>query len=615
MSSDRQAGAELAIAAPIHLADAPATTTSLLYRCHRSVSPLEEGSNAHAEKRTIAPVSDGAWIAQETSWRERRGPFYTAGVGWDHLAGDRVVRCPTFIISSVRSTGIPRANGSGLWLAAIMALAACTIDDRPIAPNDDDVGDSAEVAGAGGAMTASMPPVQMQTGTVDPDDGAEGAPNPTGMLAGGGAGNVGTPTAPSEPAPEPTMPMPPVATPLTINGRVVDEGLRPVPDLPVTIGGTTVTTGAAGEFTIGGVLPPYDASLRVTQRQGRTVGYGYVFEGLTRPDPTLQVSGGLPGQSANVSIAVQNADFSNTLREAIIGYATPDRAFSTTITSDPGIADLTSWTGPATTGGTAHGLLVVRGGTGQASDPIVAYEAHRTTTLALSTGVATALLLDMSANQVATSTIGGSVSVSGSNEDRANHVSLRFNDGVELPLVEDEAPAGTFSYLVPALPGASLRVSASEGSVFPFRGAHRENIAPGQTGVNIPIPNAVSLTSPANGATIAADQAQFSWSAAGQTATTFVFHVEFADTVEGIFIITNRTTVTIPTFADGFTVVPGTSVNWSVETHGEYADVNAATGPNGFIDALAYWRGTTPLRPELSDGYYTGTEQRFFTAE
>jgi hypothetical protein len=498
---------------------------------------------------------------------------------------------------------------------ALATLAGCTVDDRTIAPSQDV--DANQAAGAGGAPIGEPPgPAAGGGPPIEPVDTNEGNPDVSGMIAAGGGDTSGNgesttpvtePVAPTEP---PAMEEP-AAAPVTINGRVVDAALRPLANLPVTIDGTTVATNAAGQFSIAGVTAPYTASLTVTTRNGVRAHYGYVFEGLTRLDPTLQVHGGQPGRSANINFALQNADFSIAEREAIFALGTPDRLYVRSLTNLQTSSPLTPWTGPATTAGTAHGLLVVREEESTFS-PIVAYEAHRTTAVALSEGVTTTISLDLSPTPITTSTISGSVSTSGIADDRENRVSVRFDDGVELPLLDDIDAGDTFSYLVPVLDGASLRVVAIENDGFvPIRAAHRDNIAPGQVGIALAIPNSVTPTSPTNGAIITPDT-PFTWSTFGQTATTFVWHLEFVETFEGIYIITNRTSVTLPEFADGLTVPPNTPVYWSVETHGDQPDVDAATGPNGFMDAMAQ-RGYEPEGANLGDGYFTESEQRNLT--
>jgi hypothetical protein len=412
--------------------------------------------------------------------------------------------------------------------------------------------------------------------------------------------------APSSDAGEP--PVDPAV--LVVSGQVVDFYRRPVPDVPVTIGQTTVATDARGQFSIADVQAPYTASLLVTYPAGGgTARYGYVYDGLTRTDPTLQVHRGLAERNADFSASIAGADFSDANRAAIFALSTPDGSIHTSLDDVPGSYSA-SWTGPATLTGTAHALLVLRSGTFE--EPPVAYEAHQAATFAVSTGVAANIVFDLSPSSIAVANVSGSVSGSGSlGGDRNNIVSLRFVDGTVLPLLNDSQQTGAFSYLVPALPGSSLSLAASAGFTAPFSLVHRENIAPGQAGVALDIPSPVTLGSPTPGAVVTADT-PFTWSSPAQGARTFVWHVEYTDTVQGLFVITSRTQLTLAEVADGLGVAPNTAVYWSVETHGAAPDVDAATGPGGLWDSYVE-SGNFADGPNLGDGSFTESERRDFS--
>jgi hypothetical protein len=438
----------------------------------------------------------------------------------------------------------------------------------------------------------------------------EGPPD-IGMVAAGGTGAIPAPPAVADAGP-PDEAAPPVI--VNVTGRVVDFSQRPLPNVPVTIDGTTVATNAQGQFSIAGVEAPYTASLTINQQNGRTVHYGYVFEGLTRIDPTLQVRGGLPSRSSSMNITLQNADFTDTALEALVAFSSRDHALATGLTNPLTTLVSSSWTGPATTTGTAHGLLVRYADPSSFDSPIAAFEAYQAAAVAMSDGVDSDITLDLSPDAIPTATIGGNVTVLGGVTDyRENQVSLRFSDGTRMLIIEDSEQPDAFSYTVPILQGATLSVTAIDNDAFvPFRAVHRENIAPGQTGITLALPNAVTLNSPPRGAVITEDT-PFVWSAFGQTATTFVWHLEFLDTFDGMYIITNRTEVTMPEFADGLSIASGVPAYWSVETHGDIPTVDAATGPNGYMDRT-YSFGQ-PVPPTLNDGYFTESERRDFTVE
>ncbi len=73
----------------------------------------------------------------------------------------------------------------------------------------------------------------------------------------------------------------------SITGTVIDDLLVPIAGVQVHIGAQTATTATDGSFTISGVAAPYDAIIVTPGANGH--GHGYVFQQLTRVDPTLQL--------------------------------------------------------------------------------------------------------------------------------------------------------------------------------------------------------------------------------------------------------------------------------------------------------------------------------------
>jgi hypothetical protein len=77
-----------------------------------------------------------------------------------------------------------------------------------------------------------------------------------------------------------------------VRGRLIDFYGAPVPNVEITIGASTATTDHAGTFEIADVAPPYDVSFIITILSGPYIKHGWLFKGLTRADPTLQVTRG-----------------------------------------------------------------------------------------------------------------------------------------------------------------------------------------------------------------------------------------------------------------------------------------------------------------------------------
>jgi len=83
----------------------------------------------------------------------------------------------------------------------------------------------------------------------------------------------------------------------TVEGTVVDGYLVPMGGIDVHIQGQKATTATDGTFTLTGITRPYSATVVVPQGAGRK--HGYVFEGVSRLDPTLELAGEqFPGDDA-----------------------------------------------------------------------------------------------------------------------------------------------------------------------------------------------------------------------------------------------------------------------------------------------------------------------------
>jgi hypothetical protein len=490
-----------------------------------------------------------------------------------------------------------------LAFVALEVLAACSIDSR--SPDTQQVL-PVQPGGAGGSPP-SVAALAGAAGNAPSSGGAngEGPPvvSPPASGAAGALGPVAPPVAVVLPGADAG------SAGVTVSGRVIDFFRHPLADVPVTIGEATALTNAQGQFAIRGVEGPYTASLTLTyQKNNAPAHFGYVYEGLTRSDPTLQVYAGAPEHSGDFTVSVSNADFSDRTRKAVFAFTSPDGSSHTDLDAETTTFGV-PWTGPATTVGAAHVLLVLRSDTFE-GDPPLAYEAHRSSTLAVQEGSVASASYDLSPSALAVANLGGVVS-GGTASDRRNFVSLRFVDGAILPLIDDNDQPRAFSYLLPRLPESAVSFAAATGFDAPYAVVHRENLDAAQIGIALAIPNPVTLSSPGNGAVVT-PSTPFTWSGSSQTARSFVWHLAFTDTNDGMFVITNRTQITLPQFADGFSVPPNTNVYWSVETHGEQTNVDALAGPDGFLDSFALGSGF-PQGPNVADGYFTESERRDFT--
>ncbi|HWO13984.1 MAG TPA: hypothetical protein VNN80_30985 [Polyangiaceae bacterium] len=490
------------------------------------------------------------------------------------------------------------------------------------------------------ALSACQSVLGIQDLSEEPRPGAPGAggtdgsgeptavdtPAPVGT---GGTGETGaSPAARDNPQPGPAGTSTPSPAPLsdagapdavaptpgiTVAGRVIDFFRRPVPDTVVSIGASTAITDADGRFSIADVTPPYTASfvatVFLTGGQGR---YGYVYEGLTREDPTLQTYSVLPARGASSLVTTYPNTTFDTGRFTMVAFGTPDGArFSDDeATNGTEYVGTPNWSGPASTTGFIHALLCTRADT---FDPPSGYEAHQAVPLTVTDNAQGSAAFDnLPLGSLTSGMLGGNVS-GGVLGARTNYIALRFSDGSAMPIIDEGAAGAAFQYLVPDIAGASFVVGAADGtSAFPpYAVAHRENIAFGASDVALAIPRPVTLQSPQNGDPNVTPSTPYGWSAVSQTAQTFLWHLEFDNTFEGMFVLTSSTQIELPTFADGFTVPQSVAVTWSVETHGDAPSVDAVAGPDGYLDAFSLGE-TYPIGPNGADGYYTESERRGF---
>jgi hypothetical protein len=499
-----------------------------------------------------------------------------------------------------RWLGVFGSIGCAMSCQSILGIEDLTETSRSIASSSaGSAGTGNEAAGSGGSASGTA-----SSGGTAGTFGNAGS--------GGGLSGVGIGGAPLEPSLDAGLAdaAPPASG--SVSGRVIDFFRRPVPNQAVTIGGETVATDAQGRFTLEGVAGSYTASLMVNMiRAGGQAHYAYVYEGLTRRDPTLQVYSALVERStSSLLVSFENVVF-EAGRFAILAFESPDGRFADTETSgDTEFLGSPVWSGPSAITGNIHALLSWRD---VVSEPPVFYEAYQSLPITAVDGQQANVTFDLPADpSLVTGNVGGTV-LGGDVAPRSNYVSLRFPDGAALPLIDTVATSEAFSYFVPQLAGTSFVVGAAGGSYAfpPYAVAHRENVTFGQSDVTLSVPRAVTLLAPQAGGAVTASST-YSWAALSQTARTFLWHLEFDATYEGMFVLTSRTQIELPEFADGFSVPPGVAVTWSVETHGDAPDVDALTGPDGYLDAFSL--GTAfPVGPNRTSGYYTESERRSFT--
>jgi hypothetical protein len=406
---------------------------------------------------------------------------------------------------------------------------------------------------------------------------------------------------------------------ITVHGTVIDFWRHRVPGVAVYLGGTTAATDATGQFTFTNVTPPYDIGLAV--RYG-LIQYGgsedaWLYRGLTRPDPTLQVKDGIVGGSSGPNtwkfqnFPARSNDAGTVPRTIGISFGSPDGIWSETFTdpdgTDRGPTNI-SFEGTTMSAGTAHALLWEGPPTGQISP--TRYVAYDQQSLTLDETSQKSVTFNMTADNTAAAQVTGSVNPAFAGAIQIDGY-VRFDDGSPIHIVQASNAGTTFQMLMPTIPGSSITVSALIGSTpdGPFTVAHLDGLTPGQAGVQLNVPAPVSLVAPAAGATGVGPATMFQWSASPSVARVTLYCKGPLDTdgYTTFNVVTQDYKAELPNLggATGIAWPKAKGCTWDVEIHGSYATVDAAAGATGYFDPLSWRYYGELLGPKRDNGLFS----------
>lgn len=390
-----------------------------------------------------------------------------------------------------------------------------------------------------------------------------------------------------------------------VSGTVVNHWLHPVPDVTVMIGDQVTTTDDDGTFEFEDVPGTYDVMLDLTyQRYGATGRYGWVYQGVTRRDPTLQVYGGLSLRRSNVLVNPSNVTEveGHVVAMALGGdYGRYDRE------GDSPSQSMLSYFGPPAITMYGHGLQWI-----EANGLPTEYVAYGTTSLLAfdsEQSDSVEFTVDLSPSELSSGTISGSVT-SPTSDTRRNGVFVRFASNALIEVVQDASGIEeSFVYTVPSLPDASILVAAHEGELYDGARAvaYKNGVSPGETNIGLAIPSPPVLTGPAQGATLG-DDTVFSWNGDAQT---FVWLLWSDSSNEAIHVVTAAKELTVPTFPNGLDLIrPGDTYTWRVETHDAAESVDAMLEPEGFMGDFNDIAYDEPDGPGAGSGTYATSAVR-----
>ncbi|MEO6601112.1 MAG: hypothetical protein ABIQ16_14625, partial [Polyangiaceae bacterium] len=397
-----------------------------------------------------------------------------------------------------------------------------------------------------------------------------------------------------------------------VHGHVIDFWGHKLNAVPVQIGTSQVLTDAEGGFTIPNAPAQYDVSLFVSFTDyGRLKTRGWVYQGMTRRDPTLQVSEGLPEVSGSLNLRPNNPATLTDARTLTVALGGPDVTSTSYDVSGPGTdGDTIPWQGPPTTQATAHALIWEDGSDGF-PQKFIAYDS---TLVGLSSVVASAptASFNLAAVTIANGTVTGTVA-GADLTGRTNSVFLRFTSNAVMQLVSDTPTTAGFVYTVPTITNATVTVAAAQGDLYSqYALVHRDGLLANAAGINftIPTPAKALAVIPAGDVNKVSASTQFGFTAASNSAPFVATFTGIDPTVsdDRLYVVGSKTPFALPQVNGLSALKAGASYIFRVETHGTPASVDAMAGPSGFLDSFSRVSDANrPSGPRTGDGSYTAS--------
>jgi hypothetical protein len=409
---------------------------------------------------------------------------------------------------------------------------------------------------------------------------------------------------------------------ITVSGKVFDETLQPVPGVPVKIGTASVNTDSDGKFTIPNVKTPYDAIVVINAVQ-----QGYVFKGLTRADPTLQVfeykgtlkmaqvQGNLTGGAA---LAATNP--ADTYTKIFFGSPEAYNGVYRLNPTDPATYGPFNqyWSNTPATTGKVYALEYKV----NAKSLPIDYTGFGFTDAVLSTSSPLSTVkVDMSEG-VNDETLTGTVSLPAKYNLNWRQMYVKpSSDGGTQVVNESPMNNSPFSYTTPSrssvgLSAVTITVAAEALTTNVTGGTDtvdvwKTGLAPDAKSVILTMPQVPSQVLPAKDALGVTTATPFSFS--GQPGAVQV--VTFQPLAAGnpiYYVVTSGSNAQIPNLTDlGLGLPASTQYDWFVKGFAPYGSTDVASGPKGFA--------TDSRRLQLdhpgpsADGWYAITDYRRFT--
>ena len=391
-----------------------------------------------------------------------------------------------------------------------------------------------------------------------------------------------------------------------MHGKVIDRFGAPVRNVTVQVGEVQVFTNDSGNFTVPNVAATYDLSMLVE-------GDGWVFQGLTRRDPTLQVYNGGPEQYTYGEVTLDHFSLGENEQ---LSLAVGTRSGSMEVAAPSGdmlVSIGPVWEGPTAIDGTIYALQWLKDA---ASLLPTSYKAFVSKPIALSRVAVATSTLDLAPTLITSGPVSGSVTakVDGLRNNRAF---VQFASGASIMVANEAATADAFSYVVPELTGSSITLMAAVGPYAGPRGvAHKDGLSPSAAGVSLVVPLPPVILTPPDGAKDVDARTSFTFKGSADNTGAFVLTIHrLTSERQKIYVVTTHQALTLPTVVGGaLTLSAGQNYEWWVETHGTFASVDEMTSPSGFIDEFGY-HGNSPNGGDATEGTYTYSATNAFVAK
>jgi hypothetical protein len=400
-----------------------------------------------------------------------------------------------------------------------------------------------------------------------------------------------------------TVNPPPVPTTITVAGKVTDVFGGPLANVVAKIGTQVVNTNAQGQFSIPNVTTPYD--VKVVQS---ATSRGYLFKGLTRADPNLQLvdfGAFLGTKTATINGQLSGgAGFPNPANHrTVVTFGAPE-GFGSTSPAGPAYTVNASWSGNDVVNGNLHALQWEYN---PATNAPINYKGYATKAQSLTNGgtinsPTSDLVLS---SGVAQTDLSGTVTLPSGYTLGSNRHYADWGTNQSAFLFANNATS--FSYKTPNVSNTMTITSTANNPAVGTAYANKTGLAPNATNVSLSVPEASPLSLPINAATGISTTTVFNW-----TAFSGGVHIVFFNgPTQDYYVVTQANSTTIPDFsAEGLGLPAAANFSWQVVGMAPFATVDAATGPTGPLTDLI--KSIFNIAPE-SDGSYMVSLTRTFT--